>query len=153
MFFFFQQKTAYELRISDWSSDVCSSDLPFWLTGPGAFNPDTSGTLVALAARPTPDATDFEVWAGTPYQEAMNEPGAFSETAALTATVDESATLFPVTAGITAASVGELGLINDELVRVDTVGVSLGVSRGMLDTVEAEHGIGARLVMLEDNVE
>src|SRR3546814_2201430 len=25
--FFFQQKTAYELRISDWSSDVCSSDL------------------------------------------------------------------------------------------------------------------------------
>src|SRR3546814_12750269 len=29
-FFFFKQKTAYEMRISDWSSDVCSSDL----TGP-----------------------------------------------------------------------------------------------------------------------
>src|SRR3546814_9408783 len=28
MFFFFKQKTAYEMRISDWSSDVCSSDLP-----------------------------------------------------------------------------------------------------------------------------
>src|SRR3546814_10788963 len=28
-FFFFKQKTAYELRISDWSSDVCSSDLLF----------------------------------------------------------------------------------------------------------------------------
>src|SRR3546814_6392547 len=27
MFFFFKQKTAYEMRISDWSSDVCSSDL------------------------------------------------------------------------------------------------------------------------------
>src|SRR3546814_3157442 len=27
--FFFKQKTAYELRISDWSSDVCSSDLSF----------------------------------------------------------------------------------------------------------------------------
>src|SRR3546814_6181828 len=27
LFFFFNQKTAYELRISDWSSDVCSSDL------------------------------------------------------------------------------------------------------------------------------
>src|SRR3546814_21139429 len=27
--FFFKQKTAYELRISDWSSDVCSSDLAF----------------------------------------------------------------------------------------------------------------------------
>src|SRR3546814_21110829 len=31
--FFFKQKTAYEMRISDWSSDVCSSDLrcPIWL--------------------------------------------------------------------------------------------------------------------------
>src|SRR3546814_14157917 len=28
VFFFCKQKTAYELRISDWSSDVCSSDLP-----------------------------------------------------------------------------------------------------------------------------
>src|SRR3546814_3283785 len=28
VFFFFNQKTAYEVRISDWSSDVCSSDLP-----------------------------------------------------------------------------------------------------------------------------
>src|SRR3546814_2447486 len=29
VFFFFKQKTAYEMRISDWSSDVCSSDLNF----------------------------------------------------------------------------------------------------------------------------
>src|SRR3546814_8730128 len=29
--FVFKQKTAYELRISDWSSDVCSSDLMLWL--------------------------------------------------------------------------------------------------------------------------
>src|SRR3546814_16416599 len=34
VFFFFKQKTAYEMRISDWSSDVCSSDLPLFL-GPG----------------------------------------------------------------------------------------------------------------------
>src|SRR3546814_4202759 len=27
LFFFFKQRTAYEMRISDWSSDVCSSDL------------------------------------------------------------------------------------------------------------------------------
>src|SRR3546814_1400268 len=33
-FFFFKQKTAYEMRISDWSSDVCSSDLP----GTGSVN-------------------------------------------------------------------------------------------------------------------
>src|SRR3546814_794274 len=32
--FFFKQKTAYEMRISDWSSDVCSSDLPADLMGP-----------------------------------------------------------------------------------------------------------------------
>src|SRR3546814_6362123 len=35
-FFFFKQKTAYELRISDWSSDVCSSDLPLYQRTPGA---------------------------------------------------------------------------------------------------------------------
>src|SRR3546814_7094929 len=29
LFFFFKQKTAYEMRISDWSSDVCSSDFSF----------------------------------------------------------------------------------------------------------------------------
>src|SRR3546814_8346126 len=34
MFFFFKQKTAYEMRISDWSSDVCSSDL----SGPRGLN-------------------------------------------------------------------------------------------------------------------
>src|SRR3546814_12097056 len=33
-FFFFKQKTAYEMRISDWSSDVCSSDLQIQLIGP-----------------------------------------------------------------------------------------------------------------------
>src|SRR3546814_5147380 len=35
-FFFFKQKTAYEMRISDWSSDVCSSDLPLFNAGKGA---------------------------------------------------------------------------------------------------------------------
>src|SRR3546814_8820425 len=33
-FFFFKQKTAYEMRISDWSSDVCSSDLVDRLSAP-----------------------------------------------------------------------------------------------------------------------
>src|SRR3546814_2532290 len=40
--FFFKQKTAYEMRISDWSSDVCSSDL----------RPPASRTGTAAAARP-----------------------------------------------------------------------------------------------------
>src|SRR3546814_15630960 len=39
-FFFFKQKTAYEMRISDWSSDVCSSDL---LAMAGEYN--SAGTL------------------------------------------------------------------------------------------------------------
>src|SRR3546814_5705809 len=34
VFFFFKQKTAYEMRISDWSSDVCSSDLIIGGSGP-----------------------------------------------------------------------------------------------------------------------
>src|SRR3546814_1779019 len=36
LFFFFKQKTAYEMRISDWSSDVCSSDLRAAAVVPGA---------------------------------------------------------------------------------------------------------------------
>src|SRR3546814_15530196 len=47
--FFFKQKTAYEMRISDWSSDVCSSDLPVgsatWL----ATEMDEDGILFGLA--------------------------------------------------------------------------------------------------------
>src|SRR3546814_6076601 len=50
-FFFFKQKTAYEMRISDWSSDVCSSDLvipsnPIYdpVTNPYTFNPDSPTT-------------------------------------------------------------------------------------------------------------
>src|SRR3546814_5943712 len=59
--FFFKQKTAYELRISDWSSDVCSSDLRrIGLLG-GSFNPAHSGhRAISLAAI---DALDLdEVW-------------------------------------------------------------------------------------------
>src|SRR3546814_8561395 len=54
-FFFFKQKTAYEMRISDWSSDVCSSDLFTLMSGrvsPYFFNAghfDSGATLAALA--------------------------------------------------------------------------------------------------------
>src|SRR3546814_12716485 len=37
-FFFFKQKTAYEMRISDWSSDVCSSDLAVVQTLEGVWS-------------------------------------------------------------------------------------------------------------------
>src|SRR3546814_4957072 len=40
LFFFFKQKTAYDMRISDWSSDVCSSDLgPHTAAGPACRGP------------------------------------------------------------------------------------------------------------------
>src|SRR3546814_6922591 len=49
--FFFKQKTAYEMRISDWSSDVCSSDLmDAWLSCAGGreVGPAVGALLTAL---------------------------------------------------------------------------------------------------------
>src|SRR3546814_5462675 len=43
VFFFFKQKTAYEMRISDWSSDVCSSDLNDVERGCGGIEADIAG--------------------------------------------------------------------------------------------------------------
>src|SRR3546814_3819145 len=42
-FFFFKQKTAYEMRISDWSSDVCSSDLQRLVVAITEQSPDPLG--------------------------------------------------------------------------------------------------------------
>src|SRR3546814_2364134 len=55
-FFFFKQKTAYEMRISDWSSDVCSSDLvdrglmiaPVGVAPPGLAHADGRAEGIAL---------------------------------------------------------------------------------------------------------
>src|SRR3546814_9710140 len=54
MFFFFKQKTAYEMRISDWSSDVCSSDLERDGSGNGFHRiPNPESPIPAFrAARP-----------------------------------------------------------------------------------------------------
>src|SRR3546814_12231055 len=43
--FFFKQKTAYEMRISDWSSDVCSSDLLEALVADGVLVSITAGSI------------------------------------------------------------------------------------------------------------
>src|SRR3546814_4217225 len=59
LFFFFKQKTAYEMRISDWSSDVCSSDLDSlhalafeWLCDPvTSSDPFVRGELFCELAR------------------------------------------------------------------------------------------------------
>src|SRR3546814_11296433 len=50
--FFFKQKTAYEMRISDWSSDVCSSDLHLLETSLGYFiNPLLNVVLAMVVLR------------------------------------------------------------------------------------------------------
>src|SRR3546814_1472039 len=51
-FFFFKQKTAYEMRISDWSSDVCSSDL--------ISPPDRQDRQAGRSRRMVDDAADGE---------------------------------------------------------------------------------------------
>src|SRR3546814_10176866 len=52
VFFFFKQKTAYEMRISDWSSDVCSSDL---LAGGDIARGKTDDLVVAMHGRAVRD--------------------------------------------------------------------------------------------------
>src|SRR3546814_1662700 len=52
--FFFKQKTAYDMRISDWSSDVCSSDLAHSLAIPSLLQ---DNDMIALV--PSPLATEF----------------------------------------------------------------------------------------------
>src|SRR3546814_9577544 len=48
-FFFCKQKTAYEMRISDWSSDVCSSDLP---SAQGEASGTAAAPLQSMPAAP-----------------------------------------------------------------------------------------------------
>src|SRR3546814_5120740 len=59
--FFFKQKTAYEMRISDWSSDVCSSDLTLqehvWVSIETQFR---QATLFAAPAEQAPPRLDEE---------------------------------------------------------------------------------------------
>src|SRR3546814_4235222 len=49
--FFFKQKTAYEMRISDWSSDVCSSDLTVTRLLGVIWSSEEAHTVDALAVR------------------------------------------------------------------------------------------------------
>src|SRR3546814_6254271 len=68
LFFFFKQKTAYEMRISDWSSDVCSSDLRFvfvrcaqWWYSRVVFRPNQAKTpSLVQASRSTPRAFVYD---------------------------------------------------------------------------------------------
>src|SRR3546814_13311529 len=65
LFFFFKQKTAYEMRISDWSSDVCSSDLWRILCTTGAQSGDLS--LHDLISTGSPDHAAAAIGGDAPF--------------------------------------------------------------------------------------
>src|SRR3546814_9321945 len=69
-FFFFKQKTAYDMLISDWSSDVCSSDLiAIGVDAPVSLDPPSNfGSIVtdALARYTQGDQVDVNVVSGYP---------------------------------------------------------------------------------------
>src|SRR3546814_14359047 len=56
IFFFFKQKTAYEMRISDWSSDVCSSDLEWRKSAALALDSRDSGAWRCLTTTSRPNS-------------------------------------------------------------------------------------------------
>src|SRR3546814_7116278 len=75
--FFFKQKTAYEMRISDWSSDVCSSDLRIVGSCTGRAEGDLrSGKALAgeklFACRVCRDPHD--ITGGTAYRRKLDDP-------------------------------------------------------------------------------
>src|SRR3546814_6207345 len=60
-FFFFKQKTAYEMRISDWSSDVCSSDLSLMIDSGEKMGEIKEGHLADLLLVDGDPLADFSV--------------------------------------------------------------------------------------------
>src|SRR3546814_4319311 len=64
--FFFKQKTAYEMRISDWSSDVCSSDLR---TAPWEM-PSEAGAFVQVSVRDRRQAGFRRIFSGWLFKNA-----------------------------------------------------------------------------------
>src|SRR3546814_1692877 len=68
--FFFKQKTAYEMRISDWSSDLCSSDL-----SPITNRPSMAATALYHGKATAPSVEAFveeaRQWAIGPYATAL----------------------------------------------------------------------------------
>src|SRR3546814_14515530 len=79
-FFFFKQKTAYEMRISDWSSDVCSSDLLYQIH-------DRSGNGKSLGRMDAAREAEFQKY--RQQKAELKERGAL-----LSAKLAESASLY-----------------------------------------------------------
>src|SRR3546814_4205336 len=67
VFFFFQQKTAYELRISDWSSYVCSSDLRYGIQAGSQASKRMMEQMLCISSSPM----------GVPVGSTMTWPATF----------------------------------------------------------------------------
>src|SRR3546814_2036591 len=83
VFFFFKQKTAYEMRMSDWSSDVCSSDLQcsqlsgLWARANGCGDPGSYSSCKGHppSARSTAPGSHRLKYAGLNIQAPCGRPG------------------------------------------------------------------------------
>src|SRR3546814_2413111 len=78
--FFLKQKTAYEMRISDWSSDVCSSDLVHHFAllggyGAEAIHPDLALESLGRMADPDKAAKNFIKAIGKGLNKVMSKMG------------------------------------------------------------------------------
>src|SRR3546814_962700 len=112
VFFFFKQKTAYEMRISDWSSDVCSSDLGYAI-----------GQIVSNVAT---NATD--IFQGLDVTQLGNVVGAFigNELGAAVGNWDEIGEQLGSSIG------GSLGAIAGTAIPIPVIGSIIGAFFGNL---------------------
>lgn len=116
--------------------------------------PTTAGFVVATGVRPSGDASNAKLFTNptnTGYEEAGTVD--FCPTAVLTAAVTPNQTTFPIGDGVDldVVRVGSYAMIGTEFVSITSVSdTSLGVGRGVLDTVARAHAIGARLMFIDD---
>src|SRR3546814_7987401 len=101
-FFFFKQKTAYEMRISDWSSDVCSSDLGL---GPAPVVTDAHADL-GSHGRPDTEAlvADLEILLLKVLERRLRLVVGMARQMDLAVTADDAARLVDQHRGIEAAA-------------------------------------------------
>src|SRR3546814_19487416 len=74
-FFFFKQKTAYEMRISDWSSDVCSSDLLVLAAAQGARRGGTAHMIVVSSVGASAKSRNFYLRTKGEMEEGLRASG------------------------------------------------------------------------------
>src|SRR3546814_5690629 len=106
-FFFFKQKTAYEMRISDWSSDVCSSDLP----GAAQEPLDYRAQGVGVAARGRGRRTILSLPLSPPPQKNRSAPSHSSPDTPVPAGMSRLASTCPVRASICRSSLASFSQV------------------------------------------